>query len=382
MNSPLEVYDAEVAAGRLDPDEEQRAVMTELDRISRNLQRESAWKPPSKSLFARWRKTTDESMQGVTGLYLWGGVGRGKTHLCDLFFENAGVANKRRLHFHHFMQQIHAGLRERQQMENPLESIARAWADEARLLLLDEIHVNDITDAMLLGGLLTALFRRGVTLVTTSNRKPSDLYKEGLQRARFLPAIAQIEAHTKVIEMLGETDYRLRLLEVEPIHLVSDPACDGGLGVDACRAAMHEHFLRLSAGNEPEPGNIEVNGRVIDILGRAGDFVWFDFQSLCATARSTDDYIEIARRFHTVMLSDIPVMNENRNDEARRFVNMIDEFYERNVCFLMSSEAPADELYRGQRMAFEFERAASRLFEMRTHEYLAGHRRRHGDDPA
>lgn len=366
---PLSRYEEEVQAGVLAPDAEQRAVMLRLEAIGNELIRRRAWREPSRSLFARWTKPTDSQVKGVKGLYLWGGVGRGKTHLCDLFFEALPLKRKIRLHFHRFMQQIHTDLRALDGVENPMERVADDWASRARLLLLDEIHVNDITDAMLLGGLLTALFKRGVTLVTTSNVPPEGLYRDGLQRARFLPAIAQICNHTEVLEMVGVTDYRLRHLQTQPIYTVS--AFTDGTAATRTRLIMQSHFDQLRTAAEFEDEEVSINGRAIPVMGVSGDLVWFSFQTLCNTARSTADYIEIASRFRTVMISDIPVMDSRMDDAARRFVNLVDEFYDRHTKLIVSAEARADKLYNGQRLEFEFERAASRLFEMQSLDYLA-----------
>lgn len=369
---PLQVYDKAVSDGRLTPDVEQRAVMRKLDTIANELLRRSSWRPPSRSVFARWRKPLDHNVDGIPGLYLWGGVGRGKTYLCDLFFEALPFADKTRLHFHQFMQQIHDDLGKLDGVEDPIDRIADDWAARARLLLLDEIHVNDITDAMLLGGLLTALFKRGVTLVTTSNVPPEGLYKNGLQRARFLPAIAQICKHTEVLQMVGVTDYRLRILQTEPIYCVSQFV--NGRALSKTQQAMKTHFDRLSAVADEVEVTLELNGREIPILGRSTDMVWFSFDALCNTPRSTHDYIEIASLFHTVLISDVPVMDDDSNDAARRFVNLIDEFYDRRIKLIISAEAQADRLYTGKRLAFEFQRAASRLMEMQTSAYLAAGR--------
>jgi len=374
---PLNRYDAEIEKGILQDDVEQRAVMHKLDLISDELKRRKSWVPPSRSLFARWTRPTNHYVTGVQGLYLWGGVGRGKTHLCDLFFAAVPISAKTRLHFHRFMQQIHDDLRQLEGVDNPLLKVADNWATRSQLLLLDEIHVNDITDAMLLGGLMTALFERGVTLVTTSNVPPEGLYKNGLQRARFLPAIAQINKHTDVLEMSGETDYRLRILQKEPVYRIA--TIIDGVADQETRHAMQEYFTTFSAGvSSTTTGtteSIQLNSRELPVIGQASDVIWFDFKALCEGNRSTQDYIELASLYHTIMISDIPVMDENSNDSARRFVNMIDEFYDRHVKLIVSAEAAADQLYTGSRLAFEFERAASRLFEMQTTEYLGAQHR-------
>jgi len=365
-------YEREVTSGKLNPDDEQRAVIRLLDSIAVSLSKRKPWKPPSTSLFSRFFQSKPVGANTVEGLYLWGGVGRGKTVLCDLFYDELKFDDKTRLHFHRFMQRIHNDLRELGEIENPIPLVADKWAVQSRLLLLDEIHVNDITDAMLLGTLLTELFKRGVTVVTTSNLVPDDLYKDGLQRDRFLPAIEQIKQHTHVVEMIGDTDYRLRLLQREAIYVVSefrDERSD-----EAAQQAMQQHFDRLAGGKVEQAKSMLINGRDLPLLGRAGDVLWIDFDTLCNTARSTNDYIELATTFHTVLLSDVPVLNENRNDAARRLVNLIDEFYDRHVKLIVSAEAVPDELYTGKRLEFEFVRAASRLMEMQTTEYLAAER--------
>lgn len=367
---PLKRYDAEIRKGTLRVDEEQRAVMERLELIGDELTRRQSWRPPSRSLFARWVRPTEQGVEGIKGLYLWGGVGRGKTHLCDLFFDEVPFTDKTRLHFHRFMQLIHDDLRNLEGVDDPLSVIADDWAKKARLLLLDEIHVNDITDAMLLGGLLTELFKRGVTLVTTSNVPPDELYKDGLQRARFLPAIAQIRKHTNVLEMVGATDYRLRIMQKEPVYIISE-SFENAAGDSQATAAMQNYFNTLRTEIDAADNSIVINSRNLPVLGHSADVVWFSFDTLCNTERSTQDYIELATLYHTVMVSDVPIMTDETNDAARRFVNMIDEFYDRGVKLILSAEAAADNLYTGKRLAFEFERAASRLIEMQTTTYLS-----------
>ncbi|WP_157735788.1 cell division protein ZapE [Granulosicoccus antarcticus] len=374
MSLSFEKYEAEVQAGILSPDAEQCAVMSRLGSIEDELVRRKSWKEPSRSLFARWTKPSNNEVRGVCGLYLWGGVGRGKTHLCDLFFESLPIEQKTRLHFHRFMQRIHDDLRKLEGVENPMEQVADDWAARSRLLLLDEIHVNDITDAMLLGGLLTALFKRGVTLITTSNVAPDGLYRDGLQRARFLPAIAQICNHTGVLEMVGVTDYRLRLMQTKPIYCVSRFV--NGKADNKTQKIMQSYFDQLRTEHAPPENTAIINGRKLPVLGRSADLVWFSFDTLCNTPRSTSDYIEIGSYFQTVIISDIPVMGSGSDDAARRFVNLIDEFYDRHVKLIVSAEASAEKLYTGEHLAFEFERAASRLFEMQGTAYLESEKTR------
>lgn len=367
--TPKSQYQAELDNGTLRPDAEQAGIINQLHDLSTAVSTAKPWSPSEETgLLSRWFGGNDNQtvLHGPKGLYLWGGVGRGKTHLCDLFFEAVPIAEKRRLHFHRFMQRIHDDLKALGQIEDPLKTVADHWAQDARLLLLDEIHVNDITDAMLLGGLCSELFDRGVTLVTTSNVPPDGLYKEGLQRARFIPAIERIKAHTNVVEMIGDTDYRLRLLQTEAIYLVPK----AGQALSELEQPMQAHFDRLAIGAPEMDTALSVNQRDIPVIAVAGDVVWFDFKALCASHRSTHDYIEIATLFHTVLISNVPVMDDMKNDEARRFVNLVDEFYDRCVKLVLSAEALPDALYAGKRLSFEFERSASRLTEMQTTEYL------------
>jgi len=369
---PLARYEREIDSGQLNPDDEQRAVVRLLDSMASGLAKRKPWKPPSTGLLSRFFAKRAPANSSVEGLYLWGGVGRGKTHLCDLFYEQLEFEDKTRLHFHRFMQRIHNDLRELGQVENPIPLVADKWAARTRLLLLDEIHVNDITDAMLLGSLLTELFARGVTLVTTSNLHPDDLYKDGLQRSRFLPAIEQIKQHTHVLEMVGDTDYRLRLLQREAIYIVCD--FNDGCVDEKTAKAMQKHFDRLAVGKKASAKSMQINGRELPLIARSSDVIWLDFDELCNTPRSTNDYIELATTFHTVLLSNVPILDENRNDAARRLVNLVDEFYDRHVKLVISAEAMPDELYTGKRLEFEFVRAASRLMEMQTTEYLSAER--------
>lgn len=351
-------YRQRVASGELLADPVQAALVERLQRLSDELLRRRRWTPPRRSLFARWREPNLDPAPGARGLYLWGGVGRGKTLLADLFFDALPFDDRERLHFHHFMAGIHAQLRALGHIDNPLQRIADERAQRARLLLLDEIHVNDITDAMLLGGLLTALFERGVTLVTTSNVPPQGLYRNGLQRARFLPAIAQIVRHCEVIEIEAGEDYRQRVLGESRLWLDEDETAD--------RARLDALFTALAGQVEVSDEPLQVGGRAMPVIACAGGVVRLSFETLFAQPRSTGDYIELARRFHTVFVDGIPLLDRTRDDEARRFVNLVDEFYDRGTRLVASAAASPDALYTGDRLAFEFERAASRLTEMQA----------------
>lgn len=363
QQSPAEAYQAAIDSGELDPDDDQRRAIDLLQGVYQELLAAPVDKTPDPGFFGRLLGRREIEVTRVPGLYLWGGVGRGKTLLTDLFYRTVPFPEKKRIHFHRFMRSIHDELRELGQIENPLERVADNWIADTRLLVLDEMHVNDITDAMLIGGLLTHLFERGLTMVTTSNVHPDDLYKDGLQRSRFLPAIEQIKLHTTIHDMAGETDYRLRLLENADIYFDRTDA--------ASQEKLQSSFAQLTLNETVSDSAISINGRDIPVIRSGETAVWFDFDTLCNTPRSTDDFIEIATLFSTVYLSDVEVMDEDRNDEARRFVNLIDELYDRHVNLVVSAEALPEGLYTGQRLAFEFVRAASRLREMQTRDYIA-----------
>lgn len=301
----------------------------------------------------------------VTGLYLWGGVGRGKTYLMDIFFESLPFRRKMRSHFHRFMQRVHAELRTLSGERNPLDTVADRFAREALVICFDEFFVSDITDAMILGNLFEKLFDRGVTLVATSNIVPDDLYKDGLQRERFLPAIAILKRNVQVLNVDSGIDYRLRVLEkAEIFHCPLDAAADEGLD---------RSFRELAPAMElcENDCRIDINEREIPARKLADDVAWFDFGPLCASPRSAADYIEIARQYHAVLLSNVPRMDASTDDAARRFINMVDEFYDRNVKLILSAAVPLESLYAGGRLVFEFRRTQSRLLEMQSHEYLA-----------
>lgn len=297
------------------------------------------------------------------GVYLWGGVGRGKTWLMDLFFQSLPFPQARRRHFHRFMHDARAALRTIADRADPLDRIAERFAEGARVLCFDELSVTDIADAMILGGLLAGLLRRGVALVATSNLQPRELYRGGLQRERFVPAIELIEHHTAVIEVAGSKDYRLRRLAQAGTYLDS--------AAPDTAARLERLFLALADERAAAAGSIEIEGRNIPVVRCSDSAVWFDFDALCAGPRSTQDYIEIAREFGSVVLSNVPVLDAFHDDEARRFIDLIDELYDRNVHLIVSAAASPAALYRGERLAFEFRRATSRLMEMQSTEYLA-----------
>ncbi len=358
--TPKERYALCLDQQGMTPDAAQERAVAALDDLYRRL----LAAPERPSLLARLRSALGrEQREPERGLYLWGGVGRGKTWLMDMFFESLPFEAKLRMHFHRFMRRVHQDLRRLAGQRNPLLGVADRFAADARVLCFDEFFVSDITDAMILGELLEALFARGVTLVATSNIPPAELYKDGLQRRRFLPAIALLERHTEVLDVDGGTDYRLRSLErAEIYHTPLDEAADQSL----------EASFRSLAPVEAVVGEVlEVEGRPIPTRMRADDVVWFDFDALCAGPRSQNDYIELAREFHAVLVSNVPQFTPRVEDQARRFISLVDEFYDRGVKLILSAAAPLAELYAGERLAFEFERTRSRLLEMQSREYLA-----------
>lgn len=317
-----------------------------------------------KSLLARSLDLLPRARAPLRGLYLWGGVGRGKTFLVDAFHAELPIRDKRREHFHRLMHDVHARLAKHRDRASPLEQVASDLAAKARILCIDEFVVGDVADAMILGTLLEALFRRGVTLVATSNLPPTELYRGGLQRERFLPAIALIEKHCRVMELDGGTDYRLRQLERAMLWL--------GPATAEADARLAAEFEQLADGRGERDVKVQVEGRPVRARREAEGVVWFDFRELCEGPRSAADYIEIARCYQAVFLSGVPVMGAAADDAARRFITLVDELYDRGVKLVVSAAADAPEaLYRGERLAFEFRRAASRLHEMQGRAYLA-----------
>jgi len=299
----------------------------------------------------------------VKGLYFWGGVGRGKTWIVDTFYDCLPIEEKKRIHFHRFMQMIHHELKQFKKKENPLSLIADKITADTRVLCFDEFHVTDITDAMLLSGLLGALFERGLTLVATSNEAPDQLFRDGLQRDRFLPAIDLIKTYTHVVNVDSGVDYRLRFLDKAEIYHYP-------LDEDAERM-LHKNFSHIVPNEGSDNVVLEIEGRPIKTV-RCGDgVVWFEFQDICDGPRGSADYIEIARQFQTVLIADVPVLEEADNDRAKRFMTLVDEFYDRNVKLIMTAAADPEHLYVGNRLAKSFQRTISRLNEMQAHDYLA-----------
>lgn len=364
MDSPARAPDlndlyARALAGRgFQADPAQLAAVARLNDLRQRLIGARGW-PPAR----RWPLLRRGAAAPERGVYLWGGVGRGKTWLMDLFFQSLPFPEARRRHFHRFMHDAHAALREIGEREDPLDAVAERFASDTRVLCFDELAVTDIADAMILGGLLAGLVRRGVALVATSNVRPRDLYKDGLQRQRFIPAIELIERHTELVEVAGPMDYRLRRLERAGTYLDSR-APDTPERLRALFAELADHGAVVH-------GALEIEGRPIPVLARSDAAVWFEFDALCAGPRSAEDYIEIAREFGSLVLSNVPVLDALHENEARRLIALIDELYDRNVHLIVSAAAPPAALYRGERLQLEFRRTASRLEEMQSTEYLA-----------
>jgi cell division protein ZapE len=362
--TPQQRYQQDLAQAGFSKDAAQQLAVDKLDdlyhRLIKSYQRDQWFLTKLSNLFSFSSSKTPE-----LGLYFWGGVGRGKTYLMDIFYESLPIDKKMRVHFHRFMRRVHQELTSLDKQKNPLDIVAKRLADEAKIICFDEFFVSDITDAMILATLLEALFKNGVSLVATSNIVPDGLYKDGLQRARFLPAISLLNKHTEVINVDGGTDYRLRLLEqAELYHWPLDKSAD---------ISLMKSFKSLVPDTQKiiRDTDIEIEGRAMQVRFLCEDVIWFDFMALCDGPRSQNDYIIIAMEYHEVLISDMPELTASREDQARRFINLVDEFYDRSVKLIVTAEKPIHELYSGHRLRFEFERTQSRLLEMQSHEYLS-----------
>lgn len=358
--SPGDRYRAAVASGRWQSDPAQHAALDEFDRLYAALTTSGGGN--------FWQRLGLARRDAIPGLYLHGEVGRGKTMLMDLLVESLSETMVLRSHFHHFMQDVHESLRGMPRQQDPLDRIAAAMARRARVLCLDEFQVIDIGDAMLLAGLLRALLRERVSLVATSNTAPADLYRDGLQRARFLPAIKLIQRHCHVVALRSPTDWRLRALEQAPLYHVPP-------GAEAVRE-MSRLFDRYAHGPAQEGGVLEVCGRQIPLRRATADMAWFDFSALCEGPRSVADYLELAARCRVLLVSRVPQFGPDTDDAARRFINLVDAMYDHRVKLVLSAAAPIVELYDGKRLRDAFARTESRLIEMQSRAYLETEPRR------
>lgn len=365
-----ERYAALVNGGQIERDPAQEAVIARLDSLAKALAENQL---ASKGSALGWMFGKKAKPQPVRGLYIWGSVGRGKTMLMDLFFDHLQVRYKRRAHFHAFMSDVHERIHAWRQASragqvkgsDPVAPVARELAKEATVLCFDEFAVTDIADAMLLGRLFENLFAEGVTIIATSNREPSELYKDGLNRSLFLPFIGMIEQKLEVLRLDARTDYRMEKLAGAAVYHAPIGAETHGL--------LDGIFRRLTGGVEPHPVHFKVKGRDVSVPVAAQGVAWCTFTDLCTKPLGASDFLAIAQDFHTVLLEGVPVMGQDHRNEAKRFITLIDVFYDNNVKVVISAEAQAQDLYRGTSGAevFEFDRTVSRLIDMRSEEYLA-----------
>ena len=351
-----EAYEESLTREGHERDPAQEALVELLESLQKKLQSERP-----KSLFG-FLKRRAQNPEGVKGLYIWGGVGRGKTFLMDLFYDTLEIRRKKRIHFHRMMHEVHERRAAYRDTADPLDAVAADIADETRVLCFDEFYVSDIGDAMILGRLLEGLFERGVVLVTTSNAAPDDLYKDGLQRQRFLPAIESLKRYTRVFNLGGDIDYRLRLLQQAGTYLTPDD--------DAATAKLRHFFAESASSQVTKHHDLLVNGREVRALRCAKGIAWFEFDAICDGPRSQNDYIEIARWYPTVIVSGVPQLTADLENQARRFIALVDEFYDRRVKLILAASTDVQTLYSGSRLTFEFDRTISRLIEMQSTEYL------------
>ncbi len=357
--TPLERYQADLKRPDFFHDAAQETAVRHLQRLYDDLVAEQNKSGLLGKLFGKKRQGP------IKGLYFWGGVGRGKTYLVDTFFDALPFKEKTRTHFHRFMKRVHEEMKTLKGEKNPLTIIGKRFADESRVICFDEFFVSDITDAMILATLLEELFKNGVSLVATSNIVPDGLYKDGLQRARFLPAIELLKKHTEIVNVDSGVDYRLRALEqAELFHWPLSAEVD---------ALMGKSFVSLlhDCGQAEDNVELMIENRAIHARKVCQDVAWFDFRDICDGPRSQNDYIELGKIYHAVLVSNVEKMDAAKDDMARRFINLVDEFYDRNVKLILSAEVELKDLYSGGRLTFEFQRTLSRLLEMQSHEFLS-----------
>lgn len=357
--TPWQKYQQDLASSGFEHDPQQQIAVEHLQRLYDELVTSQVPpKPWIKRLLSR-----SSSKSTIQGLYFWGGVGRGKTYLVDTFYECLPIKNKMRIHFHRFMYRVHYELTLLKDVTDPLVIVAKRLAEETQIICFDEFFVSDITDAMLLGGLFEQLFSRGIILVATSNLPPDDLYRNGLQRVRFLPTIALLKQHTQVVNVDSGIDYRLRTLQQAKIYYYP-------LGLPAERH-LEDYFAKLTADNGKADVEISVMGRPLTVRREGDGVAIFEFAVLCESMRSQNDYMELSRCYNTILLANVKVMGAENDDTARRFIALIDEFYERNVKLIIAAQVMMEELYQGGNLSFEFKRCLSRLQEMQSTAYLA-----------
>jgi cell division protein ZapE len=381
MPSPIEQYHNDQQQLGFSADIAQANAIEHLQRLYEDLCADERLKLSPTQWSQRlsgWMGGKSKQQATIKGLYFWGGVGRGKTYLMDVFYQCLPFENKQRTHFHRFMRYVHGRLAVHTGAKNPLQLVAQELAKESRIICFDEFFVTDITDAMILAQLLDSLFGLGVVLVATSNIEPKGLYENGLQRQRFLPAIALLEGYTEVINVDGGVDYRLRTLsQAELYHWPLDEAADVSLA--SSFAALVPMLMPVlaeprSTDSGNENGIVNINGRDFTFIRQSDGIIWFTFDQLCVKPRSQNDYLELACEFHGLIISNVPCLRVGMEDQARRFVNLVDVCYDANLKVIISAEVPLLELYSGGQLDFVFRRTLSRLQEMQSYEYLArGH---------
>ncbi|WP_448549711.1 cell division protein ZapE [Thalassotalea fusca] len=362
--SPIEKYKQDLTRDDFQHDSAQENAVRHLQRLYEDLQSKPLPVTGFKKVFNRWKRVVAKvETPTVKGLYFWGGVGRGKTYLVDTFYDCLPFENKMRVHFHRFMHRVHEELKTLAGRSDPLKIIAKRFSEETCIICFDEFFVSDITDAMILGTLFEELFAHKVTLVATSNIIPDELYRNGLQRARFLPAIALINENCEVVNVDSGVDYRLRTLEqAEIYHSPLDIQAEDNL---------NRYFAQLSVEAGTQEKVIDINNRPLNTIQESDGVAHFDFSVLCESARSQSDYMELSKLYHTILLANVKQMNVDCDDAARRFIALVDEFYERKVKLIISAEVEMESLYTHGGLSFEFKRCLSRLQEMQSHDYLA-----------
>ena len=362
--SPIEKYKQDLKRDDFQYDSAQENAVQHLQRLYDDLQSKPLPVTGFKKVLNRWKRVVGKAeRQPVKGLYFWGGVGRGKTYLVDTFYDCLPFENKMRVHFHRFMHRVHDELKGLAGKSDPLKIIAKRFSQETCIICFDEFFVSDITDAMILGTLFEELFAHKVTLVATSNIIPDELYRNGLQRARFLPAIALINENCEVVNVDSGVDYRLRTLEqAEIFHSPLD---------EQAALNLARYFEQLSVEQGTKNKIIDINNRPLTTIEESDGVAHFDFSVLCESARSQGDYMELSKLYHTILLANVKQMGADTDDAARRFIALVDEFYERKVKLIISAEVEMESLYTQGGLTFEFKRCLSRLQEMQSRDYLA-----------
>ena len=345
---PSELYLNLIDDGQLSFDKEQAKLLEKFNHLNESLTKRS------KSWFGQKK---------IKGLYIRGEVGRGKTQMMDIFFETLNIQEKKRVHFHRFMKILHDDLDKISAQKDPLKKVAKEISKKTKVLCFDEFYVEDIGDAMLLGRFINELFENKVTLITTSNTHPDNLYRDGLHRSRFLPAIKSIKENCEIYELNSAQDYRLRTLEQLEIFIIGK----GDQGIKE----LESDFTELTNGESQDGQKIKILGREINTIKLAQGSLWVSFKEICEGPRSAKDYIEVCSEFHTLFVSNVPIMKGSNDDSARRFIALVDECYERNVNLILSMETELEQIYSGERLLEPFKRTISRLEEMRSKEYLS-----------